>query len=101
MEKFENKKFFIEPEYHEKNYKEMVRKTDEIMTALEEKYKEGNVFVWKEFWGEIKDMGQKEASAHINEKLKYMTLEDRLTVKSCVGPLMANEIEKKRYGLTY
>jgi len=87
MEINENEKFFAKPEYHEENYKEMVRKTDELMAVLEEKYKEGNVFVREDFWGEIKNMEQKEASAHIKEKLKYMTLEDRSTVKSCVGPL--------------
>ncbi len=97
----ENKKFFTDEEYHKNNYLEMVRKTKEQMAALEEKYKEGNVFVWEDFFGEIKNMEQSEASAYINDKLKYMALMDRLTVKSCVGPLMANEAEKKKYGFTY
>lgn len=101
METNPNEKFFRDPEYHKNNYLEMVRKTKEQMAAIEEKYKEGNVFKWEKFWNEIKDMEQKEASAHINEELKYMTLEDRFNVKSCVGVLFANEVEKKRYGFTY
>ncbi len=46
-------------------------------------------------------MEQAEVSVYIDKELKYMTLIDRLTVKSCVGVLLANEAEKKKYGFTY
>ncbi len=101
METNEGKKFFTDEEYHKNNYLEMVRKTKEQMAAIEEKYKEGNVFNWEDFFGEIENMEQTEVNAHIDNELKYMALIDRLTVKSCVGVLLANEAEKKRHGFTY
>ncbi|MDP3057725.1 MAG: hypothetical protein Q8N37_04405 [bacterium] len=101
METNESEKFFTNEEYHKNNYLEMTRKTEEQMAVIEEKYKKGNVFIWEGFFNEIKDMEQAEVSAYIKEELQYMEPIDRLTVKSCVGVLMANEAEKKKYGFTY
>lgn len=101
METDKSEKFFTNEEYHKNNYLEMVRRTKEQMAAIEEKYTEGNVFIWDDFFNEIENMEQVEASAYINNELKYMAPIDRLTVKSCVGVLMANEAEKKKYGFTY